>query len=128
MGTSFLTYSASFTLSHIGIPLNDTSNLRLQIVTEGERILGSNIIGFQVGNEPDLYARHAHRPTTYGPQDYFNEFQTVVNALVATNGLADTNNLIGPSIASADWQPSDVWNTGFATAFGQHLKILTVER
>ena len=100
----------------------------MDIVTEGERILGSNIIGFQVGNEPDLYARHGHRPSTYGPQDYFNEFQTVVNALVAINGLTDTNNLIGPSIASADWQPTDVWNTGFQTAFGQHLKILTVER
>lgn len=100
----------------------------MEIVTEGERILGSNIIGFQVGNEPDLYARHGHRPSTYGPQDYFNEFQTVVNALIATDGLSDRDNLIGPSIASADWQPSDVWNTGFQTAFGQHLKVLTVER
>jgi hypothetical protein len=125
---SFINYSAPFTLSHIGIPLNDTSNLRLDIATEGERILGSNILGFQVGNEPDLYARHGHRPSTYGPQDYFNEFQAVVNALAATNGLSDVNNLIGPSIASADWQPQDVWDTGFQTAFGQHLKILTVER
>ncbi|KAF9649324.1 glycoside hydrolase family 79 protein [Thelephora ganbajun] len=113
---------------YLGIPLNDTTNLRLQIVTEGERILGNNIIGFQVGNEPDLYVRHQHRPTGYGPQDYFNEFQMVVNALAAINSVTDKNNLIGPSMASADWQPSDVWNTGFQTAFGQHLKILSVER
>ena len=111
-----------------GIPLNDTSNLRLQIVTEGEKILGSNIIGYQVGNEPDLYARHLHRPANYTPQDYFNEFQTVVKALSSADGVTDRNNLIGPSIASADWQPSDVWNTGFQTAFGSQLKILSVER
>ena len=112
----------------IGIPLNDTSNLRLQIATEGEKILGSNLIGFQVGNEPDLYARHNHRPSNYTPQDYINEFQTVINALSAIDGITDRNNLIGPSIASADWQPSDVWNAGFQTAFGQQLKILSVER
>ena len=128
MSIFFLTYSPPLTLSHAGVPLNDTSNLRLQIVTVGESILGSNILGFQVGNEPDLYVAHGHRPSGYGPQDYFNEFQTVVNAIVATPGLTDTNNLIGPSIAGADWQPSDVWNTGFATAFGSHLKILSVEK
>ena len=100
----------------------------MQIVTEGEGILGSNLLGFQIGNEPDLYARHGHRPSTYGPLDYLNEFQTVLNAMEAITGLPDTNNLIGPSIASADWQPADVWNTSFQTAFGQHLKILSVER
>lgn len=119
---------ASLTPFHTGIPLNDTSNLRLQIATEGERILGSNVLGFQVGNEPDLYARHQHRPSTYTAQDYFNEFQTVVNALANLDSITDKNNLIGPSIASADWQPSDVWNTGFQTAFGSKLKILSVER
>lgn len=37
--------------------MNDTSNLRLGIVEVGERILGSNLLGFQLGNEPDLYSR-----------------------------------------------------------------------
>lgn len=113
---------------YLGIPLNDTSNLRLQIVTEGERILGTNLLGLQVGNEPDLYARHGHRPSSYGPQDYFDEFQTVVDALSAIQSLPDKNNLIGPSVASQGWQLDDVWSTGFTTAFGQHLKILSVER
>ena len=52
----------------------------------------------------------------------------MLNALSAIDGLPGESNLIGPSIASEDWQPSDVWDTGFATAFGQHLKILSVER
>lgn len=30
----------------------------MQIVESGERILGQHVLGFQVGNEPDLYARY----------------------------------------------------------------------
>lgn len=39
----------------IGMPFNDTSNLRLGIVESGEQILGQSLIGVQAGNEPDLY-------------------------------------------------------------------------
>lgn len=41
---------------YLGVPFNDTTNLRLGIVEAGEAILGSNLLGFQVGNEPDLYS------------------------------------------------------------------------
>lgn len=36
--------------------------------------------------------------------------------------------LIAPSIASADWQPEDVWNTGLVEAFSENLAYLAVER
>jgi len=39
-----------------GIPLNDSANLRMGIAEVGEAILGDKLIGFQVGNEPDLYS------------------------------------------------------------------------
>ena len=39
-----------------GIPFNDTNNPRLQIAELSEAILGGNLGGFQLGNEPDLYA------------------------------------------------------------------------
>ena len=38
-----------------GVGMNDTKNLRLQIAEVGEAILGENLLGLQVGNEPDLY-------------------------------------------------------------------------
>ena len=41
-----------------GIPLNDTTNLRLEIAEVAEAILGDNLLGLQVGNEPDLYASY----------------------------------------------------------------------
>jgi hypothetical protein len=46
-----------------GIPFNDTSNFRLAIAEQGQAILGDYLVGLQVGNEPDLYARHGHRPS-----------------------------------------------------------------
>lgn len=41
---------------YLGIPLNDSANLRLGIAEAADQILRDNILGFQVGNEPDLYA------------------------------------------------------------------------
>lgn len=41
---------------YLGIPFNDTTNLRLQIAEVGQAVLGDNLIGLQAGNEPDLYA------------------------------------------------------------------------
>ena len=40
----------------VGIPFNDTTHLRLQIAEAADAILGYNVLGYQVGNEPDLYA------------------------------------------------------------------------
>jgi hypothetical protein len=44
---------------YLGIPFNDTANLRLQIAEVGEAVLGSNLLGLQAGNEPDLYSAYA---------------------------------------------------------------------
>ena len=41
-----------------GIPMNDTSKPRLQIAEAAEAILGDYLIGFQLGNEPNLYAAY----------------------------------------------------------------------
>ena len=40
---------------YLGVPFNDTTNLRLGIAEYGEAVLGQYLIGLQVGNEPDLY-------------------------------------------------------------------------
>jgi hypothetical protein len=45
-----------------GIPFMDASNFHLGIAEQGQAILGDYLIGLQVGNEPDLYARHKRRP------------------------------------------------------------------
>ena len=38
------------------------SYLHLGIAEQGEQVLSDYLIGFQTGNDPDLYASHGHRP------------------------------------------------------------------
>ncbi|KAF5376683.1 hypothetical protein D9615_007846 [Tricholomella constricta] len=111
----------------LGIPFNDTGNFRLAIAEQGQAILGDYLIGLQAGNEPDLYARHGHRPSTYGPYDYFGEFGNLVAAMTTNDRILNRNLLIGPNIASADWKAEDVWNTGFVDQYSENLAYLAVE-
>ncbi|EDR09602.1 glycoside hydrolase family 79 protein [Laccaria bicolor S238N-H82] len=112
---------------HLGIPFNDTSNFRLGIAELGEAVLGDHLIGLQVGNEPDLYVAHGHRPSTYGPYDYAGEFSTLVAAVANDSNIPSKNLLIGPNIATGAWTPEMVWNTGFVDEFSTNLAFLAVE-
>ncbi|KAJ7104505.1 glycoside hydrolase family 79 protein [Mycena belliarum] len=111
---------------YIGVPFNDTSDFRLQIVEYGEAILGDNLLGVQVGNEPDLYAAHGHRNSSYNPQVYADEFGELIAALTADSKVPVSNNLIGPSV-SGTWTPEMVWNTGFISEYTNNLAALSVE-
>lgn len=44
-----------------GVPFNDTTNWRLDIIQKGQQVLGDRVLGFQAGNEPDLYVSHGRR-------------------------------------------------------------------
>ncbi|KAH0833859.1 glycoside hydrolase family 79 protein [Lanmaoa asiatica] len=112
---------------YLGVPFNDTQNWRLQVAEVGESILGDYLVGLQAGNEPDLYAPHGHRSSTYGPNDYKNEFGQLVQAIDADSNIPDKGLLIGPNLAGV-WKPEDVWGTGFVTDFSQNLAALAVER
>ncbi|KAF8651054.1 hypothetical protein AX16_004917 [Volvariella volvacea WC 439] len=112
----------------LGIPFNDTENWRLEIAELGQQILGDHLLGLQAGNEPDLYARHHHRPETYTVWDYIGEMETLIQTIEANPNIPIKNNLIAPSIAWADWTPDMVWETGFLDRFNEHLSIITVER
>ncbi|KAG1829911.1 hypothetical protein DFJ58DRAFT_825241 [Suillus subalutaceus] len=111
----------------MGVPFNDTQNWRLQIAEVGEAMLGSYLIGLQAGNEPDLYSRHGHRPNSYSPQDYHDEFGLLIDAMKADSNIPNKNLLIGPNLAGV-WSLPDIWQTGFATDFNQNLAALGVER
>ncbi|KAI0750899.1 glycoside hydrolase family 79 protein [Daedaleopsis nitida] len=111
---------------YLGIPFNDT-NWRLQIAEVGQSVLGDKLLGLQASNEPDLYARHGHRPEEWGPQDFFNEFGSMNQAYTSDSQIPVKNNLIAPSVTSG-WTPEMVWDTGFIDAYGQYLSALSVER
>ncbi|KAI9058696.1 glycoside hydrolase family 79 protein [Trametes sanguinea] len=112
---------------YLGIPFNDTSNLRLQIAEAAETILGDKVLAFQVGNEPDLYADHGHRSPGYNQTDYFNDFGIVVNAIQNDAQIPTRGNLVAPSLQGA-WSLESVLDTGFLTSYGDDVSILSVER
>ncbi|EIW83853.1 glycoside hydrolase family 79 protein [Coniophora puteana RWD-64-598 SS2] len=112
----------------LGIPLNDTSNLRLGIAEVGEQVLSPNnyLLGFQVGNEPDLYADHGNRPSGYGPQNYTNEVGIVIDAIDNDSQIQFRNNLVVPSI-STTWSQQSVWDTGLVSTYDSEIGYLAVE-
>ena len=103
-------------------------NLRLDIAEQGERIPSDYLIGLQVGNEPDLYASHGHRPVNYSPFDYFGEFGVMAAAIANNSNIRNQNLLIGPNIATGAWTPEMVWNTGFVQSYSPQLAYLAVEQ
>ncbi|KAJ7745668.1 glycoside hydrolase family 79 protein [Mycena metata] len=112
---------------YLGIPLNDTQHLRLAIAEVAEKVLGDNVLGFQVGNEPDQYAIHNHRPITYGPEDYSDDFGVVEAAMRADPNISSVvGKLIGPSV-SGNWKLEDIWATGFLDLYEDSLAALSVE-
>ncbi|KAG2361075.1 glycoside hydrolase family 79 protein [Suillus spraguei] len=112
----------------LGIPFNDTNNLRLGIAKVGEAALNDPgyLLGFQVGNKPDLYAAHGVRPSTYSPSDYFSEFGVVVDAINNDGNIPVKNNLVAPSITGR-WTPESVWNTSLVQTYSSSLGALAVE-
>ncbi|KAG6857115.1 hypothetical protein H0H87_009242 [Tephrocybe sp. NHM501043] len=111
---------------YMGIPFNDT-NWRLVIAEKAQSILGDHLIGLQAGNEPDYYLAHGHRVEPYGPAEYANEFQSLVDAVKNNPNVPIKNMLIGPSLASGPWQPQQVWDVGYLDRFKDVLTAITME-
>jgi hypothetical protein len=44
-----------------GLPFAIQGNVSLAIMETAQRIIPNNMLGFQAGNEPDLYAKHGNR-------------------------------------------------------------------
>ncbi|EIW56404.1 uncharacterized protein TRAVEDRAFT_72998 [Trametes versicolor FP-101664 SS1] len=111
---------------YLGIPMNDTSNLRLQIAEAADAILGDNVLGYQVGNEPDLYADHGHRPADYDQNDYKTEFGVVVDAVQQDTKITNKNKLIAPSLQGT-WSPEDLFATGFLDSYASSMSVIAME-
>lgn len=110
-----------------GVPFFDVPNFKLDIAERGQQILGDRLIGIQVGNEPDLYVDHGHRPQGYNEFNYADEFGQLVQAMNNDANAKNRNLLIGPNIATR-WTLDQVWNTGFIDRYTENLVSLAVER
>ncbi|KAI0299017.1 glycoside hydrolase family 79 protein [Multifurca ochricompacta] len=111
-----------------GVPFFNTTPFSLGIVENGQQILGDHLIGFQAGNEPDLYVAHGHRPSTYGQFDYLGEIGNLVQQIANDSLIPKKDNLlIVPSVQTL-WSPESVWNTGIVQTYSNNIFALAVER
>lgn len=83
--------------------------------TSAHKILGSRLLAFQIGNEPDSFRRR-FRPETYGPDDFlaeWNRFHTAILAAVPQAKFA------GPDISN-----KLPYLTAFAQQARQHPDVI----
>ncbi|EUC64409.1 glycoside hydrolase family 79 protein [Rhizoctonia solani AG-3 Rhs1AP] len=105
-------------------PDNETN--AVLVAQTAEKILGDRLLGFQLGNEPDLYGPHGRRNSSYSMENYMNDYQTMINDL---NGASLTNNqiLIGPSTC-CNWNETELFNLGYLTTYAANLKMVAIQR
>jgi hypothetical protein len=101
--------------------LNLADNIPERVADEAAyvaRALGSKLIAFQIGNEPDGFGRwSAVRPASYDVQTFLAEWKTFHAAIHAR--VPDAR-FAGPDVAAeTDWIPA------FADARPEHLVLLT---
>ncbi|KAG9087849.1 hypothetical protein FRC06_002331 [Ceratobasidium sp. 370] len=105
-------------------PDNETN--AVLVAQTAEKILGDRLNGFQLGNEPDLYAAHGRRNSSYTMQNYMNDYQTMINDLSAAS-LKNQQVLIGPSTC-CNWNEMDLFNLGYLTQYAANLKMVAVQK
>lgn len=76
------------------------------------------LAGFEIGNEPDLYAGNGDKPTTYNLTQYLSDWNSFANAIQAADPGAV---LTGP----ADAGNIGTWTTQFGATFGSRIALLT---
>ncbi|KAF8267751.1 hypothetical protein EI94DRAFT_1729509 [Lactarius quietus] len=113
---------------YLGIPFYNTTPFALEIVESGQAILGEYLLGFQAGNEPDLYEAHGHRPQGYSQFDYFGEVGNLVQQIANDTLIPQKNDLLIVPSVQLTWTPESVWNTGIVTSYSSSISGLAVER
>ena len=97
--------------------LNHISNSPANIASEAKYVadkFGDSLIGFEIGNEPDLYYENGYRPSTYTFSDFMGEWQAYYNAILAVvphaqiTGPASSNNYKGYTVPFAQNKGSEV--------------------
>ncbi|KAJ3792178.1 glycoside hydrolase family 79 protein [Lentinula aff. detonsa] len=92
-----------------------------------------------IGNEPDLYAAHGHRSSSYSQYDYVGELGSVIDdmsqysdlsclsvvLLIGATSKLMTDNFLNNTAGT--WTPEDVWDTGVMDTYGSNIAWMSVE-
>jgi hypothetical protein len=100
-----------------GVNLAQSTPAVAAAVAYAANALGSNLLGIEIGNEPDLYAGH-YFPSTWDFADYLTLWQSFASAIQAqTPGVP----LTGPVTAY-----NSTWFTSFAQAEAKDIVLLSM--
>jgi hypothetical protein len=86
-------------------------------VAYAAKALGSNLLGIEIGNEPDLYAGH-YFPSTWAFSDYLSLWQSFASLIL---GQTPSVPLTGPVTAY-----NSTWFASFAEAEGKSIVLLSM--
>ncbi|KAG8988917.1 hypothetical protein FRB90_002499, partial [Tulasnella sp. 427] len=90
------------------------------VVQYSRQILGSNLLGLQLANEPDLYGPHLKKQADYSEQNFFDDTKTMIQKLPITDPI-----LTGPSVCCM-WDTNTVLNDGYLENFKDQLAFVDV--
>jgi len=79
--------------------------------------MGSKLVAFQIGNEPDLFHKNGLRPPGYDFDQYADEWLRFAAAVRASAP--------GAVFAGPDISGQDAWLAGFARRFGGNVRFLS---
>ncbi|KAG8980670.1 hypothetical protein FRB93_009077 [Tulasnella sp. JGI-2019a] len=90
------------------------------IVQNSMTYLGNSLLGLQMANEPDLYAKDSKRGSTYGIPDFIADTATMIQRLPITSPI-----IAGPSVC-CNWDVNAVMSGGYLTQFASSIKVIDV--
>ncbi|CAD6588899.1 MAG: hypothetical protein TREMPRED_005197, partial [Tremellales sp. Tagirdzhanova-0007] len=93
-----------------------------------QKILGSNLRGLAVGNEPDLYTAHGERSGDWSIQNYISEYSAMTESVMNTSSLSNSQIFVGPSVCCQvqGFELADVFDAGFLNT-SSSLAAVTVQ-
>lgn len=120
---------------YFGLAFNESDVTQLTgnvpVVAEyAQKILGSYLRGLIVGNEPDLYVDHNHRPQGWTVDNYVSEYNAITQEVLGANVLINTTAFVGPSLCCGvqGFMLQDVLNAGYLSPDNSaHISEITVQ-
>ncbi|KIO17277.1 glycoside hydrolase family 79 protein [Tulasnella calospora MUT 4182] len=105
---------------YFGLPFLNEQEIPT-IIEDVSSILGTNLLGFQMANEPEIYESHGKKPAPYQIPEYMADWERVRSTYAA-----DRTDLIAPNVC-CPWTIDELLTAGFLTQFAPHLHSVSIQ-
>ncbi|KAG8936132.1 hypothetical protein FRC03_011153 [Tulasnella sp. 419] len=104
-----------------GVPFLNTNadGNASRVVAAARQFLGDRLLGLQMANEINLYAKHQKKPPEYNEASFFADTTSMIQSLPLPDQL-----MMGPSVC-CEWETNHMLDIGYLDQFQQNLKYVT---